>query len=168
MKLFEAGEIVKTRGLRGCVKILSFLQSPVVFEGIEYIYLADKSNRPVRYPLRKADRSGRFVFAQFEGISDIDAAQKLVGRKVFLPRELLAELPDGEYYWQDIIGLWVSDEAGHALGRIESIFPTGSNDVFVCRNENSEVLIPAIDGVVLHVDLKNGAMTVKLPEGLES
>lgn len=130
------------------------------------IYVADKFDRPVPYPLRKADRSGRFIFAQFEGISDIDAAQKLVGRKVFLPRDLLEALPDGEYYWQDLIGLWVTDEAGKALGRIESIFPTGSNDVFVCRNENDEVLIPAIDGVVLHVDLNEGTMTVKMPEGL--
>ncbi len=166
MKYFEAGEIVKTRGLRGCLKILSFLQSPEIFEDSEFIYLDDGSGKPARYHLRKADCSGKFIFAQLEGIDDVNAAQRLIGYKVLLPKELLAELPDGEYYWQDIIGLHVYDDKGQALGVVESIFPTGSNDVFVCRNDARELLIPAIDGVVLDVDLSRGAITVKLPEGL--
>ena len=62
-------------------------------------------------------------------------AQTLVGYKVLIPGDMLQELPPGEYYWRDIIGLDVYEEKGKYLGRIESIFPTGSNDVYVCKGE---------------------------------
>jgi 16S rRNA processing protein RimM len=51
------------------------------------------------------------------------------------------------------------------LGRIESVFPTGSNDVYVCKGER-EMLIPAIADVIQGIDLDKNIMTVKLLEGL--
>jgi 16S rRNA processing protein RimM len=56
------------------------------------------------------------------------------------------------------------------LGVVESIIPTGSNDVFVIRDPNkvhdNETLIPAIGSVILEIDLKRKTMRVDLPEGL--
>jgi 16S rRNA processing protein RimM len=60
----------------------------------------------------------------------------------------------------------VVTEAGEALGRVESIFPTGSNDVYVCRGGDREILLPAIGEVILGIDLEKGVMWVRLLEGL--
>ncbi len=53
------------------------------------------------------------------------------------------------------------------LGRVTEIFPTGSNDVYVVRDGEKEVLIPAIDSVVVDIDLAHGILRVDLLEGLE-
>jgi 16S rRNA processing protein RimM len=166
MDLFVVGEIVKTRGLRGCVKALSYVETRDIFDGLEFVYIEDGSGKKNHHKLRKIAISGNFLFIEIEGISDIESAQSLVGRKVYLPKDLLGELPEGEYYWRDIVGLNVYNEEGQYLGCIESIFPTGSNDVYVCKNESAEILIPAIADVVLQIDLERRIMTVKLLEGL--
>lgn len=166
MDLFVFGEIVKTRGLRGCVKALSYLESQTVLPELDFLYLEEKSGQKIRHEINKIGSSGRFLFIELKGVSDVNAAQKLVGSKLLLPRHLLEVLPDDEYYWQDIIGLDVYTLEGRHLGRIASIFPTGSNDVYVCRGKDGEVLIPAITDVIERIDIVSRKITIKLLEGL--
>lgn len=166
MKFFVFGEIVKTRGLKGCLKALSSLESQYILDGLDFVYLESKSGQKNRYEIKEINPSGQFLFLELKGISDVDKAQALVGSKLLLPRDLLEVLPENEYYWQDIIGLEVYTPEGRHLGRVESIFPTGSNDVYVCRGGDGELLIPAIADVIVRIDLDEGRMTVKLLEGL--
>jgi 16S rRNA processing protein RimM len=165
MDFLVLGEIVKTRGLRGCLKVLAQVETQNIIAGLEFVYLEDISGRRKCHGLRKIEVSGRFLFVELEDISDIDSAKVLVGCKVLIPSDMLEELPEGEYYWRDIIGLKVYNEEDKYLGRIESVFPTGSNDVYVCQGER-EILLPAIADVILRVDLKKKIMTVRLLEGL--
>jgi 16S rRNA processing protein RimM len=71
--------------------------------------------------------------------------------------------PD-EFYWYQLVGLEVISSDGRKLGTIEDILETGSNDVYVVRQGDEEILIPAIHQVVLEVDLQQRFMTVDLPE----
>ncbi len=96
----------------------------------------------------------------------MESAQALVGCKVFLPEDMQEKLPEGEYYWRDIIGLDVYNEEGKYIGKIESVFPTGSNDVYVCKGEEREILLPAIADVIRKIDVNRRVMIVRLLEGL--
>ena len=96
----------------------------------------------------------------------MESAQELIGCKVFLPQDVLEKLPEGEYYWRDVIGLAVYTEDNKYIGRIESVFPTGSNDVYVCKGEDREILLPAISEVIRKIDIDHQFMTVNLLEGL--
>jgi 16S rRNA processing protein RimM len=78
----------------------------------------------------------------------------------------MLKLPEGEYYWSEIIGLQVLTEEDEILGRIEAVFPTGGNDVYVCRGGGREILLPAIGDVVRKIDTDRGVMVVRLLEGL--
>jgi 16S rRNA processing protein RimM len=64
------------------------------------------------------------------------------------------------------MGLQVRTEEGRLLGVIEEILPTGSNDVYVCRGGEREILLPAIADVIREIDTKKGFVTVRLLEGL--
>jgi 16S rRNA processing protein RimM len=165
MDLFVVGEIVKTRGLHGCLKVLTQVETQSIIAGLEFVYLEDVRGQRKSYDLRAFTASGKFLFIELKDITDVDSARALVGYKVLIPGDMLEDLPQGEYYWRDIIGLEVYDEEGKYLGRIESIFPTGSNDVYVCQGER-EILLPAIADVILHIDIDKRIMTVRLLEGL--
>jgi len=91
----------------------------------------------------------------------------LIGGNVLLPKSMLETLPEGEYYWDDIVGLSVYDEKGVYLGKIAAIFPTGSNDVYVCKKEEKEILLPAIADVIREIDIKNRSMIVRLLSGMQ-
>jgi 16S rRNA processing protein RimM len=168
MDLFEVGEIVKTRGLRGCLKVLSCIEakSKSTFSKLDFVYIEIRTGQKKRFSLKKIDISGRIFFIELEEITDVESATNLVGCKVYLPKDLLGKLPEGEYYYHDIIGLDVYSEEGNYIGKIESVFPTGSNDVYVCKGEKREILLPAIAEVIRRIDINNRIMTVKLLEGL--
>ena len=166
MDLFAIGEIVKTRGLRGCLKVLCCVEINNSFTELEFVYIEIYSEQKKCFILRKIDVSGKILFVELEDVSNVESAQALVGCKVFLPEDMLEQLPEGEYYWRDIIGLDVYNEEGKHIGRIESVFPTGSNDVYVCKGEEREILLPAIAEVIRQIDLNRRVMTVRLLEGL--
>ena len=166
MDLLAIGEIVKTRGLRGCLKVFSYAETRKNFAGLKFIYVENPTGQQNRHNLRKIDVSGKFLFIELEGIPDVESARRFVGCTIFVPKELFPELTEDEYYWQDIIGLNVFSEEGEHLGRIESVFPTGSNDVYVCKGGPREILLPAIADVIRQIDISRGIMTVKVPKGL--
>ena len=49
---------------------------------------------------------------------------------------------------------------------LRSIIETGGNDVYVVERGGSEVLIPALEDVIISVDVDRRMMVVELPEGL--
>jgi 16S rRNA processing protein RimM len=166
MDLITIGEIVKTRGLRGCMKVVSFVDTSDISSDLEFVYIQDHSEQKKLYNLRKIDISGKFLFIELDSIDDVELAKTFVGCKVVIPGDMFKELPEGEYYWRDIIGLNVYTEEGKLLGQIESVFPTGSNDVYVCKGGDREILLPAIADVIKLIDIDRKVMNVKLMEGL--
>jgi 16S rRNA processing protein RimM len=166
MDLFEAGEIVKTRGLRGCMKVLSYLETESHFSKPDFVYIEKIPGQKNRFCLKKIDKTGGAFFIEVEEIKDVESAKAFIGCKVYFPKDILKKLPSGEYYVHDIIGLDVYNEEGQWIGKVESIFPTGSNDVYVCRGKSKEILLPAVSHVIKKIDIHQRTMTVKIPKGL--
>jgi 16S rRNA processing protein RimM len=167
MELVEIGKIVKSQGLRGCLKVASYLGSGEVLDSLDEAFLKTEEGGRKRFRVEQALRRGeRFFLLKLEGVDDRDSASMLVGREVLASARHLQSLPEGEYYWRELIGLRVLTEEGEALGTIEAVFPTGSNDVYVCRGGEREILLPAISEVVRKIDMKEGLMTVRLLKGL--
>lgn len=162
----EIGEVVKPQGLRGAMKARCYLDSEEILQGLDEVFIRKAGQAAAYHRLRKIQKKKNFFFLELEGIQDMDAAAKLVGGRILVPSQRLKKLPEGEYYWRDLIGLQVVTESGEALGRVESIFPTGSNDVYVCGGGCREILLPAIGDVIREIDLEKRVMVVRLLEGL--
>jgi len=93
-------------------------------------------------------------------------AEKLKGQELLVQRRNARKLDEDEYFICDIIGLKVY-ENDQFLGVVADVLETGSNDVYVIRNEGQEdLLLPALKSVVEEVDLEEKRMQVKVPEGL--
>ena len=126
--------------------------------------LANGESRSVTLNWIRPHKQG--YLASVQGVDDRNGAEGLKGAEVIVERDELPELEDGTYYWADLMGIEVVTADGRRLGRIASIFATGSNDVYVVRGSETETLVPALASVVRAVDLKRGIMRVDLPEGL--
>ncbi|MDO9516241.1 MAG: ribosome maturation factor RimM [Syntrophales bacterium] len=161
--LLEIGKIVKLSGLKGRLKVLSYCDPAQGLEDLASVFVGEDIEHAVLLNVRYLRVKGGSFSLELEGIEGLEAAGELVGQSVFIPRD---RLPDGEYYWEDIIGLDIVTEEGRRLGRITAILPTGSNDVYICNDGEGETLIPAFDDVVQEIDIEKGLMVVRLPEGL--
>ena len=106
------------------------------------------------------------MIISFRGVWNRDQAEVLRGKKIYLPVSQLPELEEGEYYYYQLIGLQVIDVHGEVLGKLTEIISTGSNDVYVVKKRDTEVLIPALESVIKEVNLHEKKMVVDIPEGL--
>ena len=160
------GKIVGVHGIKGTNKLKSYAESLSVFNHGRSIIVRDNLNRETCVELNWVKSHTRTPLISFKGVTDHDQAQALIGAELFIPETELPELDEDTYYWFELIGIEVYTTEDEYLGRIESIFPTGSNDVYVVKDEQKETLVPALDSVVIDIDLEHKRMRVDLPEGL--
>ena len=160
------GKIVGVHGITGTNKFKSFAESLSVFQPGQSVLVRDNRNRETRVELNWVKAHTRTPLISFKGVTDRDGAEALIGAEMFIPETELPELDEDTFYWFELIGIDVYTTQEEYLGRITSIFPTGSNDVYVVKDKKKEVLIPALESVVIDIDLELKLLRVDLPEGL--
>jgi 16S rRNA processing protein RimM len=164
------GKIVGAHGVNGNLKVCSYAESVSVFKPGCLILAIHAGNIEKYLAIKWAKPHGKSILLSFKGVEDRNTAETLIGAELFIERTALPELEEGVYYWTDIIGLSVFSTDNQYIGRVESIMATGSNDVYVVKDpnktNNNEILIPAIESVVLEIDVEHKRIRVNLPEGL--
>ena len=152
--------------MKGQVKVLSYAESPDAFKKGNTLYLKDKGGALTPLLIKSVASYQNNVILDFSEIKDAEGAKDLAGRDLFMKKEDLEELPEGEYYRYELIGLSVETVDGIKLGRVDDIFPTGSNDVLVVKEGKTEHLVPMLKEVIKRVDLGDGIMVIEPLEGM--
>jgi 16S rRNA processing protein RimM len=162
--LVVLGKIVSVHGVRGEVKVYSFTD-PVdnVLEYRRWTLRRDSEVKQVE--LASGRLQGKVLVAKLKGLDDREVARSFAGFEICVPRSELPELSDGEFYWYQLEGLRVIDQAGQLLGKIDHLFETGANDVMVVKPcidslDQRERLLPYTEQCVLSIDLAAGEMRV--------
>lgn len=165
-KYLELGQIVNVKGLKGEVKVNSFTDDNTKFERIPKVFIKRKETL-TEYEIEKVGYNKNQVIIKFKNIDTVEEAEKLRNSYIVVDREIFGELPEGVYYIADLIGLDVFTEANEYLGKVDDIFSTGSNDVYVVKDElGKQKLLPGIDEVIKIIDIEAGKIIVNLIEGL--
>ena len=166
MEYIEIGQIVNTNGLKGVVKVNPFTDDISKFEELKYIYIQLKSELK-KVKIEQVRYNKNQVLLKLEGIDSIEEAEKYRNFYLKIEKKSQEELGEDTYYIVDLIGINVYSENDEYLGTIEDVFPTGSNDVYVVKdNLGKQILVPAISEVVKEVELKNKKMVIKIIPGL--
>ena len=164
--ILEIGKIVGVHGIRGQVKLYSYAESTDPFRPGKAVTIKRPDGSYRAYTVQKVQPYKNMLRMAFEEIDSRDAAEAVVGSAVFVSRSALPEPEPDTWYWCDLIGLDVYAGERGFIGQVASMIETGSNDVFVVRNNGGETLIPAIDSIVIDIDIAANTMRVALPEGL--
>ncbi len=162
----ELGQIVNTFGIKGMVKIKPFTDDIEQFEHLQTIYIKNKNSKK-EYEIEEIKYHKNMILLKLKGIETPEQAENLRNSYVIIPREKAKKLEEGTYYIVDMIGLEVYTDEGENLGILEDIFNTGSNDIYVVKdNSGKEVLLPAIKDVIKKVDMDNKKIIVHIIKGL--
>ncbi len=155
------GRILAPHALRGEIKVEPLTSRLEHFAAGESLWIDGDAHE-----VESSRRQGNFLLLKLSDISSREAADDLHGRFLSLPEEALEPLPEDEYYAYQIVGLEVYERDGEHLGKVTELFPTGSNDVYVVEGLRGRILLPAIDDVILDVDVAGGKMVVSLMDGM--
>lgn len=165
-QLMEIGQIVNTYGIKGFVKVIPFTDNINRFEDLENVYLQTKKGLET-FQIEEVKYSKNMVLLKFKGIDDINVAENYRNCYLKIDRKDAVELPEDTYFIVDLLDMEVETEEGKILGKIIDVYPTGSNDIYVVKNEEGkQILLPAISQVVKTVDIQNKKMIVHLLNGL--
>jgi 16S rRNA processing protein RimM len=163
-------KIVGAHGLHGTCKVHCYGECEEIFGAGRNIFVKSADGVLVSYEIDWAKPHARTVLLALKGITDRSHTDELIGCDIMIDKSNLPVLPAGTYYWHDLIGLSVFTIEGRFLGRLAAVMPTGSNDVYVVRkpedSKKEEILIPALESVVVEVNLAESRVLVDLPEGL--
>lgn len=165
-QLMEIGQIVNTYGIKGFVKVMPFTDNINRFEDLKSVYLQTKKGLET-FEIEEVKYSKNMVLLKFKGIDDINIAENYRNCYLKIDRKDAVELPEDTYFIVDLLDMEVETEEGQILGKIIDVYPTGSNDIYVVKNEEGkQILLPAISQVVKTVDIQNKKMIVHLLNGL--
>ncbi|MDV0430929.1 ribosome maturation factor RimM [Lactiplantibacillus sp. DA1] len=172
MDYYRVGTLVNTHGIRGEVKVVVVTDFPEerfkVGQQLVLFKSPDATTGGVTVTITKSREQKGLYFLTFKGFDNINDVERYKGWTIKVPAEALHDLPAGEYYYHQIVGLQVVTTADEPLGTIKEILSPGANDVWVVQREHgqSDVLLPKIPQVIKNVDLAAGVVTVELMEGL--
>ncbi len=165
-KYLEIGQIVNTFGIKGMVKVKPFTDDINRFDRLETIYIKNKKGNK-EYKIQEVKYHKQMVMLKLEGIENPEEAENLRGSYLLIDRDKEEPLEEGTYYIVDLLGLEVFSDEGELLGKVDDIFNTGSNDIYVVKDEfGKQILLPGISEVIKDVDLEQGKITVHLIPGL--
>jgi 16S rRNA processing protein RimM len=164
--LITIGKAVKPFGVKGEMKIEPMTDFPERFRELGRVYLVSPAGHELVCTVKSVRYAGQTPILLFNGYDAPEKAKALNGWFVKVPAEETVPLPEGQYYWYELIGMTVFSEDGEKLGVISDIFETGSNDVYVMKRGKQEVYLPATKEVIKQVDRKKKLMTIHLMDGL--
>jgi len=152
------GRVSVPHGVKGWIKVQPFTQEIDGLLGYPHWWLGSDGEW-WQHGIAESAVHGALVLARLEGCTDREAAVALKGAEVAIPRRLLPENREGEYYWSDLLGMEVLNQRGERLGRVAKVLKTGANDVLVLEGEK-ERLVPFVGSVILNVDLADRRLSV--------
>jgi 16S rRNA processing protein RimM len=157
------GRVLRPHGVRGELLLESLTDFPEHLAEVDTVYLGEPAapHRLVRARVHRGQ-----VILQLADCDDRDCAEAYRGQVVSIEAQAAAPLPPGRYYHHQLIGLSVVSDEGEPLGELAEIIETGANDVYVVVGPAGEVLLPAIDTVILDINLDARRITAHLIEGL--
>lgn len=162
--LIVLGKITSVHGVRGEVKVYSFTDP--IDNLLDYRHWTLRRGDEIRQvELARGRLQGKLLVAKLKGLDDREEARTFADFEICVPRSLLPQLAEGEYYWYQLEGLKVINQVGQLLGKIDHLLETGANDVMVVKPcagslDDRERLLPYTEQCVLEIDLDAGEMRV--------
>lgn len=155
----EAGRIINTHGVKGEVKLEPWSDEPDFLADFETVYIEGKA-----YRLLNVREYKRFAFLQLEGVDTVEKAMALREKKVCIARED-ADLPEGVWFIQDMIGLDVFDRRqNRVIGRLEDVIEMPAGRLFSIGG--GKILIPDRPEFFKGIDAERGQMIVETIRGM--
>ena len=104
---------------------------------------------------------------RFEGCNTMGDAKALTHGEVFIARDRLQPLEEGEYFAADLIGCEARLPDGAAIGVVAAASDTAGHALLEIKAAGGrEILVPLAESIVVEIDLEARRVTIDPPEGL--
>jgi len=157
------GRILAPWGTKGKLKVKVITDFPQRFAPSSTVYI---NRQPMTIGSTEWHKGEAII--KLNAVDSVEAARQLRGQSIEIHHSQVYSLPEGQYYHFQLIGLEVWTTQGELLGNVTEILTAKSNDNYVVKGDEGEILIPAIEDVVKSIDLDKGRIVIEAIPGLLS
>ena len=167
----ELGRVLRPHGLAGDLLVALHSDDPTnLLEAPTVALRAAPGTIP--FAVEEASAAGAAggrvrLRLHLSGIETREQTQPWIGAAVLVAPESLQALPEGEFYWRDLIGLEARAAGGAPLGRVAELVATGGADLLVIRRDGRrDLLLPVVSEWLVRVDRERGELWLDPPAEL--
>lgn len=144
--LLEIGKIVRTHGIKGAVKVISYLDG-VNFSIFKNIFVGEKLLPAKITKLQPLNNDAYSIMLDIA--PSIELAEKLKNQSIFVDRSNYAELKN-KIYLSDLINKPVLNEKGKEIGTVIDYDDYGASIVLTIRCGAVSYQIPFVEEIVVY------------------
>ncbi|MGH1366799.1 MAG: ribosome maturation factor RimM [Calditrichia bacterium] len=159
------GKVIQAHGMDGYLKAMPYSGFPQRFQSLRTVYV-ETSFGMQGFIVEDVRLQQKSALLKLRGVNSRDEAQRFGKADLLVPAEQAIELPDNNYFVHDLIDMNVVDQKGNHLGAITEVLTNSGNDIYVVRDGDKELLIPAVEAFIKDVNVADRRMTVELIEGM--
>ena len=161
------GKVLTAHGVKGELKTAPLTDYPERYLEMRALSLYRKGEPVGEFGIKNVRAAGDSLLITLEGIDDMDAANALRGCTIEIPKSERAELPEGEFWISDLIGLTAERDTGQRLGTVKDIVESGASQlIIIAGTDGKEHMVPANEEFLLGADLTAKTVTLRLIDGL--
>lgn len=161
---FYLGKVLKPFSYKGEVVLFLDVDEPQDYSQLDGVYISI-NKKLVLYTIKSIRINGNKATVRFDDV-EYEDLERLIGRELFLPLELLPPLEGNKFYFHEIIGFSVFDQEKGDIGKIIGVYENAPQPLLSIDCQGKEILLPIIDQVIIEVKREEKQMIVNSPEGL--
>jgi 16S rRNA processing protein RimM len=162
---FLLGKIIRTHGYKGGVKAILDVDQPEEYRELDMLFIEIK-DQLIPWVIDNIHLENNKANIKLADLNDMEGAEKMVGRFIYLPAELLPKLKGNKFYYHEVTGFKVIDSVHGSIGVIDRVIDLPNNPLFAITFGQKEILLPISDEIITRVDRKKKLVEVNAPLGL--
>ncbi|MCT4624673.1 MAG: ribosome maturation factor RimM [Schleiferiaceae bacterium] len=163
---FLLGRITKKHSFKGELVVHLDTDQPEKYQNLESVLLDYRGELVPFFITECLWTGGQKLRVRFEDINNEEEAAKLINCEIFLPLSFLPKLEGNQFYFHEVEGFKAQDEQHGEIGIIEAVSDENFQPLFIIKNQEKEILIPAIDTFIKQIDRENKVVLLSTPDGL--
>ena len=143
---FVAAKFGKVNGIKGWLSVNIYLSASSEIDKFSTFYINNKATNLL------FKKKGKKVICKIEDVNDVDIAKQYVGSEIFVDKKELPKLEEGQYYYNDLLGLSVRIK-NKKIGEVIDVQNHGAGDYLTIKRKKDEILVPLINDHVISIEL---------------
>ena len=143
---FVAAKFGKVNGIKGWLSVNIYLSASSEIDKFSTFYINNKATNLL------FKKKGKKVICKIEDVNDVDIAKQYVGSEIFVDKKELPKLEEGQYYYNDLLGLSVRIKY-KKIGEVIDVQNHGAGDYLTIKRKKDEILVPLINDHVISIEL---------------
>jgi 16S rRNA processing protein RimM len=152
------GLIVRPHGVRGLVRIKPYTADP---KGVGAYGAVEDESAERQIKLSVVNVAKGMVTAKIEGVTDRDQAEAMRGTELWVPRSVLPEPAEEEFYHHDLVGLRAEGKDGVEFATVKAVENFGAGNIVELQWEaGPTAFVPFTKEFVPVIDIPGGRIVV--------